>query len=50
MIQNIAGGNTMIFNHAVRRLLCQVPMGIKIVSHDWLVYLLTAGCGGAGFL
>lgn len=46
LVQSIAGGNTMLFNEAARRLLCQVPEDLQVVSHDWLAYLLVTGSGG----
>ncbi len=45
LIQNIAGGNTMVFNRAARELL--VAFGdVDVVSHDWWVYLVISACGG----
>jgi glycosyltransferase involved in cell wall biosynthesis len=46
LVQNIAGGNTMVFNEAARQLL--LPFKNKpMVVHDWLLYLLVSGVGGA---
>ena len=45
LVQTIGGGNTMVFNQAARDLLCQITTN-NIVSHDWLAYLVVAGCGG----
>lgn len=47
LVQSLAGANTMLLNNAARGLLGQVPSDAQIVSHDWLVYLLVSGCGGA---
>lgn len=44
--QNIASGNTMVFNHATRALLMRVESTSKVVYHDWVTYLLVTGCGG----
>jgi len=45
LVQNIAGGNTMVFNRAARELL--VAFGdVDVVSHDWWVYLVISACGG----
>lgn len=45
LVQSIAGGNTMMFNPATKRLLENV--GVKeAVSHDWWVYQLVSGAGG----
>lgn len=46
LMQNITGGNTMVFNDAARRLLCSVPADTEIVIHDWWVYLVVTACGG----
>ena len=46
LMQNIGGGNTMVFNHATRKLLCQAGKDIEVVSHDWWAYILVTGCGG----
>lgn len=46
LIQNIGGGNTMVFNDAARKLLCEVGEDINVVAHDWWAYLLVSGCGG----
>jgi glycosyltransferase involved in cell wall biosynthesis len=49
LMQNIAGGNTMVFNEAARQLLRQVGDKVVVVSHDWWVYLVVSGCGGEVF-
>lgn len=46
LVQNIAGGNTMVLNAAARRLLCQTPGGEHTGLHDWWCYLLISGSGG----
>lgn len=46
LVQNIAGGNTMVFNDAARNLLQKINDSIKIPLHDWWVYLMVTGCGG----
>jgi len=46
LVQNIAGGNTMVFNHAARALLKQAGSRLGIVYHDWWAYLAVSGCGG----
>lgn len=45
LTQSLSGGNTMIFNHAARKLLLEAGR-VNIVSHDWWTYLLVTGCGG----
>ena len=48
LVQNVASGNTMVFNEAARRLL--VAAGENAVAfHDWLLYLVVTGCGGKVF-
>ena len=46
LVQSIAGGNTMLFNEATRRLvrLCGV---VDAPAHDWLLYLLVTAVEGA---
>ena len=46
LVQNIAGGNTMVFNNAARELLIQAGPGVDVVAHDWWVYQVVSGCGG----
>jgi len=46
LVQNIAGGNTMVFNHALMNLLREAGSEVTIVSHDWWAYMLVSGCGG----
>lgn len=46
LVQNIGGGNTMVFNEAARVLLERVGDDTCVVAHDWLAYLVVTGCGG----
>ena len=46
LVQSIAGGNTMVFNEATRRLLADAGVTSGVVSHDWWLYLAVTGCGG----
>ncbi|SCB74175.1 Glycosyl transferase family 2 [Kosakonia oryzendophytica] len=46
LVQSIAGGNTMIFNRATRKIIIKTPVDKDIVSHDWWIYILVSGCGG----
>jgi len=48
LVQNIAGGNTMVFNQAAKELLEQAG-ALKVVSHDWWLYQLVKGAGGVVF-
>lgn len=45
LLQNIASGNTMVFNQRARELLAKIRP-VKPVIHDWTLYQLVTGCGG----
>lgn len=49
LMQNIASGNTMVFNNAARSLLIEAGEQIPVVIHDWWVYMVVTGCGGHVF-
>lgn len=49
LVQNIAGGNTMVFNRAACELLRQAGSSVDAVFHDWWTYMLIAGAGGQIF-
>lgn len=46
LVQNIASGNTMVFNQAARDLLVAIGQTQPIVYHDWMLYLMVTACGG----
>ncbi|EQM68737.1 hypothetical protein L682_16175 [Aquipseudomonas alcaligenes OT 69] len=46
LVQNIAGGNTMVFNSAARTLLQEAGGDVDAPSHDWWAYQLISGVGG----
>jgi len=46
LMQNIAGGNTMVFNETAVKLLRCYGDEIDMFSHDWWTYLVIAGSGG----
>ena len=46
LVQSLAGGNTMLFNEATRRLLVKAGADVNVVVHDWWVYLVVTACGG----
>lgn len=46
LMQNIGGGNTMVFNNAARALLCESGQDTPISTHDWWAYMVVTGCGG----
>ena len=45
LVQNIAGGNTMVFNNIGRNILLNAGMQ-PVVAHDWWLYMIIAGVGG----
>lgn len=49
LMQNVGGGNTMVFNEAARLLLIQAGVGVQVVTHDWWAYQLISGAGGFVF-
>ena len=49
LMQNIGGGNTMVFNDAARKLLIEAGEAMNVITHDWWAYLLVSGCGGQVF-
>lgn len=46
LIQNIGGGNTMVFNKAARDVIVTSLLNSTVVSHDWWCYQIVAGVGG----
>lgn len=46
LVQSIAGGNTMVFNRAAKKLLEDFGGVVSVPSHDWWLYLLVTGVGG----
>jgi glycosyltransferase involved in cell wall biosynthesis len=45
LVQNIGGGNTMVFNRAARAALAATP-DVALISHDWWTYQIVTGTGG----
>lgn len=45
LVQNIAGGNTMVFNQAARSLLATAGI-VDVPFHDWWLYILVSGVEG----
>lgn len=45
IVQSIAGGNTMAYNNALKKIVSLFPE-IKIISHDWWLYILCELSGG----
>lgn len=48
LVQSIAGGNTMVFNLASKRLIEDAGL-VEVPSHDWWLYILVTGCEGNVF-
>ncbi len=49
LVQNICGGNTMVFNNAARALLREAGADVDVVVPDWWVYMVITGGGGTVF-
>uniref|UniRef100_UPI0039EFF647 glycosyltransferase family 2 protein n=1 Tax=Bordetella sputigena TaxID=1416810 RepID=UPI0039EFF647 len=47
LVQNVGGGNTMVFNAAGRRLLLEAGADIPVVAHDWWTYVAISAAGGS---
>jgi glycosyltransferase involved in cell wall biosynthesis len=45
LVQSLAGGNTMVFNRAAKKMLEEAAT-IDVVLHDWWVYQLVSAAGG----
>ncbi len=46
LVQNIAGGNTMVLNKKAHDLIRETARRTGFVSHDWWVYQIITGSGG----
>ena len=49
LMQNIGGGNTMVFNNAASALLREAGGDTPVITHDWWAYMIVTGCGGKVF-
>lgn len=50
VVQNIAGGNTMLFNETAAQIIrksIENASEISCVSHDWWTYIIISGAGGS---
>ncbi|CAI8946667.1 rhamnosyltransferase [Pseudomonas sp. IT-347P] len=45
LVQSLAGGNTMVFNHALK-VIASTTVSSEMISHDWWFYILATACGG----
>ena len=46
LVQNIGGGNTMVFNLSALAALRATPVDAALISHDWWTYQVVTGVGG----
>jgi len=46
LVQNIGGGNTMVFNKVAKDLILEATQHASVVSHDWWCYQVVTGAGG----
>lgn len=46
LVQNVGGGNTMMFNRAGRKLLVAAGPDLRVVAHDWWTYVAISAAGG----
>ncbi|MGK3114167.1 glycosyltransferase family 2 protein [Candidatus Pantoea formicae] len=46
LLQSYAGGNTMVFNRDLKELFETLPTDLKIVSHDWILYIICSAMNG----
>ena len=46
ILQNIAGGNTILMNKLARSLLIKTVNSERFISHDWWCYQIISGAGG----
>ena len=49
LMQNLGGGNTMVFNEAARALMQEAGADVDVPVHDWWAYLVVSACGGRVF-
>ena len=48
IVQSIAGGNTMMFNHKLKEEVAQLGF-VKVISHDWWLYLVCEALDGTTY-
>jgi glycosyltransferase involved in cell wall biosynthesis len=49
LVQNVAIGNTTVFNERTRSLLMKAGPDVNTAVHDWWIYLVTTAVGGKVF-
>jgi glycosyltransferase involved in cell wall biosynthesis len=47
LVQNVGGGNTMVFNQVARQMLLAAGADLDVVAHDWWTYIAVASADGA---
>ncbi|MBA5703038.1 glycosyltransferase family 2 protein [Pantoea agglomerans] len=46
LLQSYAGGNTMVFSRGLKKIFEKLPVDLKIVSHDWMLYIICSAMNG----
>ena len=46
LVQNMAGGNTMVFNNKAKNIICESIINNDFASHYWWCYQIISGSGG----
>lgn len=46
LVQNVGGGNTMVFNAHGRQILLEAGADLDVVAHDWWTYVAISAAGG----
>ena len=46
LVENFAGGNTMVFNSTAKDLIVNTSRNLQVAHHDWWSYLIISGVGG----
>ena len=46
LLQNIAGGNTILMNNLARQIVVKTVKAENFISHDWWCYQIISGAGG----
>ncbi|WP_223813001.1 MULTISPECIES: glycosyltransferase family 2 protein [unclassified Pantoea] len=47
LLQSYAGGNSMVFSRGLKQIFETFPVDLKIVSHDWILYIICSAMNGA---
>jgi len=46
LVQNVGGGNTMVFNQVARQIVAAAGADLQVVAHDWWTYVAVSAAGG----